>query len=137
MLITATVLSAWFDCKIDCKINDGFCISLINVMSFTITCDFKIYWEKLSFQTNLPNLILFRHPQVLRQTVWPSPLVNWPLLCKKTHFSVFSNEVLWVQICDATGCFVKALLMGQNIVLDKSHTKQLGHISILEHCKPQ
>ena len=45
--------------------------------------------------------------------------------------------VLWVQICDATGHFVKALTMGQNIVLDKSYTKQLGQISILEHCKRQ
>ena len=33
---------------------------------------------------------------------------------------------IWVQICDATGCFVKALPMGQNIVLDKSDTKHLG-----------
>ena len=40
----------------------------------------------------------------------------------------------WVQINDATGCFVKAIPMGQNIVLDKSYTKQLGQISILEHC---
>ena len=38
------------------------------------------------------------------------------------------------QICDATGYFVKALPMGQNIVLDKPYTKQLGQISILEHC---
>ena len=28
----------------------------------------------------------------------------------------------WVQINDATGCFVKAIPMGQNIVLDKSYT---------------
>ena len=37
------------------------------------------------------------------------------------------------KICEATGCFIKALPMGQNIVLDKSYTKQLGQISILEH----
>ena len=49
---------------------------------------------------------------------------------------VFANRLLlWVQICEATGCFVKALPMGKNIVLDKSYTKQLGQISILEHCK--
>ena len=52
--------------------------------------------------------------------------------------SVYANRVLlWVHICDATGCVVKALPMGQNIVLDKSYTKQLGQISILEHCKRQ
>ena len=39
--------------------------------------------------------------------------------------------------CDATECFVKALPMGQNIVLDKSYTIQFGQISILEHCKWQ
>ena len=33
---------------------------------------------------------------------------------------------------DATGCFVKALPMGQNIVLDKSYTKQLGQIFKLD-----
>ena len=48
---------------------------------------------------------------------------------------LFKRLLLWVQICDATGCFVKALPMGQNIVLDKSYQKQLGQISILEHCK--
>ena len=43
--------------------------------------------------------------------------------------SVYANRLLlWVQICDATGCFVKALPMGQNIVLDKSYTKQLEQI---------
>ena len=31
--------------------------------------------------------------------------------------------------CGATGCFVKALPLGQNIVLDKSDIKQLGQIS--------
>ena len=37
---------------------------------------------------------------------------------------VYTNRLLlWVQICDATGCFVKALPMGQNIVLDKLYTK--------------
>ena len=44
---------------------------------------------------------------------------------------------LTAYLCDATGCFVKALPMGQNIVKDKSYTKQLGQISILEHCKRQ
>ena len=44
---------------------------------------------------------------------------------------------LTAYFCDATGCFVKALPMGQNIVLDKSYTKQFGQISILEHCKWQ
>ena len=57
------------------------------------------------------------------------------------HFkavSVYANRLLlWVQICDATGCFVKALPMGQNSVLDKSDTKQLGQISIPVHCKRQ
>ena len=77
MQITATVLSAWFECKIS-DVFLRYCISLIKVMSFTITHDFKIYQEKLSFQTNLPNLILSRHQQILRLTVWPSPLVNWP-----------------------------------------------------------
>ena len=51
---------------------------------------------------------------------------------QKSNFqavSVYANRLLlWVQICDATGCFVKALPMGQNIVLDKSYTKQLGQI---------
>ena len=52
--------------------------------------------------------------------------------------SVYANRLLlWEQICDATGCFVKALPMGQNIVLDKSYTIQFGQISILEHCKWQ
>ena len=38
--------------------------------------------------------------------------------------SVYANRLLlWVEICDATECFVKALPMGQNIVLDKSYTK--------------
>ena len=40
-------------------------------------------------------------------------------------------------VCDATGCFIKALPMGQNIVIDKLYTKELGQISILEHCKRQ
>ena len=48
---------------------------------------------------------------------------------------LFKRLLLWARICDATGCFVKALPMGQNILLDKSYTKQLGQISILKHCK--
>ena len=31
-------------------------------------------------------------------------------------------------MCDATGYFIKALPTGQNIVLDKSYTKQLEHL---------
>ena len=56
----------------------------------------------------------------------------------KVFNKIYSSEYVTqaytptVQICDATGCFVKALLMGQNIVLDKSYTKQLGQISILK-----
>ena len=52
--------------------------------------------------------------------------------------SVYANRLLlWVQICDATECFVNLLPMGQVIVLYISYTKQLGHISTLEHCKRQ
>ena len=41
--------------------------------------------------------------------------------------SVYANHfLLWVQICDATRCFVNALPMGQIILLDKTYTKQLG-----------
>ena len=52
---------------------------------------------------------------------------NFGTMGKKYFTSVYANRLLlWVQICDATGCFVKALLKGQNIVIDKTYTKQLG-----------
>ena len=58
---------------------------------------------------------------------------------KKSFLSgkrMYANPLLlWVQIFDATGCFVKALPIGQNIGVDKLYTKKLGQISILEHCK--
>ena len=47
-------------------------------------------------------------------------------MCYENSWDSDANRLLLcVQICDATGYFVKALPKGQNIVLDKSYTKQL------------
>ena len=50
---------------------------------------------------------------MLRSGIWTDWSGTW-----------FNRLLLWVQSCDTTGCFFKALPTGQNIVLDKSYTKQ-------------
>ena len=61
-------------------------------------------------------------------------LVYWIGVDRGFYITVIFKRLaytLTAYFCDATGCLVKALPLGQNIVLDKSYTKQLGQISIL------